>query len=285
MQNLLKFIQIIIILISIFYDVKAKKVCYEMLDDDINDGLISVGDMILTPEQYASLFGNSSSMRRHGLAGSFRRWPNGVVPVVFEDGFKHSFLKRIKSAMRYIMRHSCVVFDWTTKITKKQDHILVKSGNRCASLIGCVKKGAQNLILNSECHKGNIIHELLHALGLLHMHTAKDRDDWILIVWDNIKDEAKFNFKKYTKQVSMFDTSYDYGSIMHYGINSFSKDQSSPTIIPLKASKKEKLGQREKMSEGDIIRLNRMYECYKEDDDQTYYYDEDEMMVDDFSSF
>jgi orotate phosphoribosyltransferase len=78
------------------------------------------------------------------------------------------------------------------------------------------------------------------------MHTAVDRDDYIAIAWNNIQDEAKFNFKKYTNRVSMFNTGYDYGSIMHYGEMSFSKDKSNPTIIARKKKRRhEKLGQRE----------------------------------------
>lgn len=56
------------------------------------------------------------------------------------------------------------------------------------------------------CGKGNIIHEFLHALGFLHMHTAVERDDYVDIKWDNIPESSLVNFKKYTMHVSMFGT-------------------------------------------------------------------------------
>lgn len=82
----------------------------------------------------------------------------------------------------------------------------------------------------------------------------------------------------------MFSTPYDYDSIMHYSPWAFAKDRMKPTLIPLHPAKN--MGQREgkmlfrnrfaiswtsiiitvstAMSDGDVIRLNRMYECGQE---------------------
>jgi hypothetical protein len=109
--------------------------------------------------------------------------------------------------------------------------------------VGNIRKGAQPLNLYEKCRKGNIIHELLHALGFLHMHTAVERDNYVHINWDNIKERAKFNFQKYTAHVSMFDTPYDYGSIMHYGETSFTKKKQLPTIVATRDTN-DKIGQR-----------------------------------------
>lgn len=69
-----------------------------------------------------------------------------------------------------------------------------------------MRRGAQNMFVYESCSKGNIIHEFLHALGFLHMHTAVERDKFVDINWDNIKDKSKLNFQKYTSHVSMFGT-------------------------------------------------------------------------------
>jgi Astacin (Peptidase family M12A) len=99
------------------------------------------------------------------------------------------------------------------------------------------------MILYEECGRGNMIHEFLHALGFLHMHTAVERDKFVSIQWDNVMEQSKMNFVKYTQHVSMFGTEYDYGSIMHYGDKAFAKDKSQPSIRKLKSSH-VKMGQR-----------------------------------------
>lgn len=49
------------------------------------------------------------------------------------------------------------------------------------------------------------------------MHSAPDRDNYVTIYWQNIVERQKHNFGKYTNsQVSYFNTTYDYGSVMHY---------------------------------------------------------------------
>nr|CAD7417455.1 unnamed protein product [Timema poppensis] len=50
------------------------------------------------------------------------------------------------------------------------------------------------------------------------------------------------------------------GSVMHYGMYSFSKDRRSPTILP-KRENTVLLGQRRGFSQTDIVKVNRLYEC------------------------
>ena len=48
---------------------------------------------------------------------------------------------------------------------------------------------------------------------------------------------------------------YDYGSIMHYPRLAFSRDNASPTIVPIHPTDAE-LGQRTALSPGDIAAAN-----------------------------
>ena len=72
--------------------------------------------------------------------------------------------------------------------TDQTDYIFIRSGRGCASYIGR-QKGVQNMNIDrEECltKQGNIMHELLHALGFLHEHTRSDRDDYINIHLENV---------------------------------------------------------------------------------------------------
>lgn len=65
------------------------------------------------------------------------------------------------------------------------------------------------------------------------MHSAHDRDAYIIINTKNVNDSSKANFFKISNiEVSHFGTTYDYDSVMHYGAFAYSNN-GQPTIIPL----------------------------------------------------
>lgn len=73
----------------------------------------------------------------------------------------------------------------------------------------------------------------MHAAGFHHQQSASDRDDYIIIYWDNIKRGREHNFNKYNESVvSNFNVTYDYDSVMHYSSKAFSKN-GNVTIEPI----------------------------------------------------
>lgn len=56
---------------------------------------------------------------------------------------------------------------------------------------------------------------------------------------------------------------YDYDSIMHYAKNTFSKGTYLDTILPMESTgkKRPEIGQRIRLSEGDIAQTNLLYKC------------------------
>lgn len=82
------------------------------------------------------------------------------------------------------------------------------------------------------------------------MHTAAQRDDFVRINYNNIVPRARKNFEKYVTYVSMYDTQYDFRSIMHYSKNAFAVDSSKNTITPFERVRA--MGQRQ----GDNLRCD-----------------------------
>lgn len=65
------------------------------------------------------------------------------------------------------------------------------------------------------------------------MQCTYDRDEYVKILWENIEPHHEHNFQKYTNaQVTNFNTTYDYYSIMHYDAYGFSTN-GKPTIVPM----------------------------------------------------
>lgn len=80
----------------------------------------------------------------------------------------------------------------------------------------------------------------------------------------NIMVGQEYNFNKLTSEdVNSLGLPYDYDSIMHYARNTFSKGTYLDTILPveMKGKKRPEIGQRLKLSEGDIAQANLLYKC------------------------
>ena len=70
-----------------------------------------------------------------------------------------------------------------------------------------------------------VIHELGHAVGFYHEHTRPDRDNFVDVIYDNIRDGAESQFFKFQPgQTNTLGLGYDLQSIMHYRRNTFSKE-------------------------------------------------------------
>lgn len=110
---------------------------------------------------------------------------------------------------------------------------------------------------------GSIQHEFLHALGAVHTHVRPDRDDYVEIDEENIKEEGKKQYAKgKDKNINQFNMPYDYDSLMHYSAYSYAKDRKKPVITAKDAAMQDFLGRNgERVSEGDIRLIKKMYGC------------------------
>ncbi|XP_013195309.2 zinc metalloproteinase nas-4 [Amyelois transitella] len=218
------------------------------------------GDMVLTPVQIKAV--TNAQGGRNGLKDNTKRWPERVVVYnIEEEDFDEDQIEMIENGLAEITNKSCITF----RKQKGDEHAVIIQGsaNGCFSGVGYNKandseESSQVLNLSKGCFKhGTIVHEMLHTLGFYHMQSAHDRDEYVEIVWDNIKEGLEHNFAKYNNDtVTDFGVPYDYGSVMHYPGGAFSKNGNN-TIIPLKEG--VIIGQRKGMSESDILKLNKMY--------------------------
>lgn len=139
--------------------------------------------------------------------------------------------------------------------------------SRCCSFVGKRGNGGQAISIGKNCDKfGIVVHELGHVVGFWHEHTRPDRENHVVIERNNIMTGQEYNFNKLTSDdVNSLGLAYDYDSIMHYARNTFSKGIFLDTIHPVdtfeSGKKRPEIGQRLKLSEGDIAQANLLYKC------------------------
>ena len=143
-------------------------------------------------------------------------------------------------------------------------------GDGCSSHIGRAG-GVQHITLPKfdygTCRThGIVVHEVCHALGLWHEQSRPDRDQYVEVIEENVRNDRLYNFfKRNTYSIDYRGESYDYGSIMHYGPRAFSINH-GPTLKVINQSEydrqgRPRLGQRDGLSKSDVRQLNRMYNC------------------------
>lgn len=58
---------------------------------------------------------------------------------------------------------------------------------------------------------GIVIHEFLHALGIYHMQSSSNRDQFVRINLENVMNGFEHNFLRYESSVvGLFSTNYDF---------------------------------------------------------------------------
>ncbi|XP_054711550.1 astacin-like metalloprotease toxin 5 [Uloborus diversus] len=198
---------------------------------------------------------------RNAVVNKSRIWPGGVIPYKIDPGL--NFLKSdIEKAMNHIMEKTCLKFrPWDEE---EKGYIRIFPGFGCYSYWGRTGK-VQPVSLGQGCEPlGTIIHELTHAIGFDHEQNRSDRDDYLIIYWQNIWPDALDQFDKHKPEANWLINEFDFDSIMLYGEKTFSKDGWSHTM---RAKKKGirfvDVIKKGKLSTSDIYRINKLYECDK----------------------
>lgn len=104
---------------------------------------------------------------------------------------------------------------------------------------------------------------MMHTIGFIHEQSRPDRDKYVRVFYDRIKQGLEHNFEKYTvREVKTLPSNkefYDYDSVLHYNNHAFSKDYRD--TIESRDNPDRRFGQRESFSKHDIKQINELYGC------------------------
>ncbi|KFM56529.1 Astacin-like metalloprotease toxin, partial [Stegodyphus mimosarum] len=187
--------------------------------------MLNLGDVpIENPDLFGGdILGVEEYEDRNAVVDSRNLWPGGIVPYVKDPGLKATVFDFIlQQAFDEYKKKTCIQF---VPRTTEKDYIRIFPGQGCYSHAG--RTGNQQPVsLGQGCGwYGTVIHELGHAIGFYHEQNRSDRDDWLIIYWENVKEGMEDQFFKLKPHQNQLLTPFDYDSIMLYGSYTFSKDR------------------------------------------------------------
>lgn len=196
------------------------------------DKLVRSGDMLLSVAALREYRGKIGAGKQ--AASAFFRvqlWTGvgGKVPYILDD--------TLDPAQKPLFLEACRELETVAGLkflprTNQTDYIRVFTDPTAIgfsySAVGRVG-GKQDLSLNKFGNRYTAVHEIMHALGLMHEQSRSDRDKFVTIDFSNITADSQSQFAIVND--SNNQGVYDFDSVMHYGPGAFAIDPSKPVII------------------------------------------------------
>lgn len=187
---------------------------------------VAMGDMIVSVDLVRAW--RDKAM---GLRGSSRTdatlWTGGVVPYAFEAALPEARRRHFRDACAEWATFGGLTF---TPRTTEANYITVREnpglvgGESALGMAG----GRQFLTMGTDSwNRVTLLHELGHALGLIHEHQRSDRDAYVEVM--NVQFGSGAQFVRVPTSTN--NTPYDFESVMHYYDEALAENPGEKTLL------------------------------------------------------
>ncbi len=219
----------------------------------VDDLVIAHGDIIIGQVKDLDRYVDNANSGKPLILPKPTLWKNGEIPYVIDENLSNE--TDIKEAVQ--LMNSSTSLRFKTRDNEK-DFVRFKEGPlNCYSPLGKIG-GEQAISLSSGCKKSQIIHEMLHTIGLLHEQNREDRDEFIAILWENIDPKNHLQFKKIKNaNLDLKKHPFDFQSIMLYNQFAFSQVKGDFSIVRVNGD--TYAPNSGTLSTGDLKKINSIY--------------------------
>ena len=229
-----------------------------VLDYEVIDGMaVHGGDIVLgtaaeaagaAPSRQPAEPERSEGPARRDAAAVQNLWPGGRVPYEIDERIEGEDLEVIHAALEEW--NSKTVIEFFPRTDEQQyAYIAPRKGilSPCLSMLGA---RSPTIVWTGDCSFQTTIHELGHAVGLLHEHQRADRDEFMVV--PPVVSERTELYRRWDFLHFRSGGPYDYRSMMNY-------PSAGVTVPPGITTQDSGAPSRPPLSPGDIDGIARLY--------------------------
>uniref|UniRef100_A0A0N5BPU5 Metalloendopeptidase n=1 Tax=Strongyloides papillosus TaxID=174720 RepID=A0A0N5BPU5_STREA len=234
-------------------DIRLSKKQAEYLIDTVAEVAEELGANV------SDIVGDSKTRKKRKIDTRFDYEWELTIPYIINAGVDKNL---VREALKKLESETCLRFQEHKVFPRGQAGLKYFPGDGCYSNVGRQSLNElQEISIGPGCNFiPTIQHETMHALGFTHEQSRADRDKYLQILINNVKDFAIENFLKLQLTDALdYGLPYDYGSAMHYNSYSSSKN-GEPTMLPYNPLYQMTMGSKSEATFLNIMVLN-LYNC------------------------
>jgi hypothetical protein len=220
--------------------------------DSVAPGIIRIdslyvvdGDIVISEDQLADYLDVKSGYKKTHY------WSNNTIYYTYAPGFTKA--STASSAISTLESQTSLHFVYGAN---SNGYIEFCDGSSTYSTATGKTGNKQQIFLKPTCSSGSAMHEIGHAIGLIHEHRRPDRNAHVVVYDNNIIETEKPQFTLMSTNEAVCVGDFDLSSIMMYSSMAFSKN-GNPTILTTEGAAFN--SQRDSLSSGDLVGISAIY--------------------------